>query len=159
MGAVVGKNLGGILYLMAGFPSNEHKNYMELHMVGNTTLRQRSIKGKSGPTAFLPNLFQTVEILEVQGAWGKRKRSPVWLIQPQVTEYGPNRVHMKVQRYHKQGGITRHSEMVNNFLWVTTGTIWQLCSQEILPYPGSSLPVGSSQVVLWQRTPLPMLET
>ena len=88
MGAVVGKNLGGILYLMAGFPSNEHKNYMELHMVGNTTLRQRSIKGKSGPTAFLPNLFQTVEILEVQGAWGKRKRSPVWLIQPQVTEYG-----------------------------------------------------------------------
>lgn len=69
-------NLGGIFYLMSGFPSDEHK-CMELHMAGNTTLRQRSIKGKSGPAAFLPNLFQRLEILEVQEAWGKRKRSPV----------------------------------------------------------------------------------
>ena len=71
------KNLGGMFYLMVGFPSDEHKYCMELHMSGNATLRQRSIKGKSGPAAFLPNFFQRLEILEVQGAWGKRKRSPV----------------------------------------------------------------------------------
>ena len=70
-------NLGGMFYLMVGFPSDEHKYCMELHMSGNATLRQRSIKGKSGPAAFLPNFFQRLEILEVQGAWGKRKRSPV----------------------------------------------------------------------------------
>lgn len=78
--------LRGIFYLAAEFPTGAYKHCMELDMDGNTTPEQRSRKGNSGPAAFLSNLFQRLETLEVQGAWGKRKRSPVWLIQPQVIE-------------------------------------------------------------------------
>lgn len=83
-----------------------------------------------------------------QEAWGK-KRSPVWLIQPQVIEHGclseclwrsrntPSRVASRATL----GWLT------TSFEWqpVLNGSSW---SQERLPYPGR-LSVGSSQVALW----------